>query len=455
MDKNKKIIIGCVIGVIVVLIAIFLCLNSCSNAKTYTVTFIDSIDNKEISSVSVKENEKVEKPAEPKKVGYTFDNWYLNDEIYDFDTKVTKDMTIEARFISSSEDKIELKETTLGLIVDEDKQIEIASFPEGVSRSQLIWISSDEEIVAVDENGNLKAIREGSCTITIKTKDGKYSSTLNVTVTKNKVSVESVSITGSREVMVGKTIKLTANVKPDDATDKEVTWKSSNTSIATVDRYGNVKGIKAGTVTITVTTTDGGKTATYNVTVKASSNTGGNTQGSTGESKPKPEEPKVVPVTGVTITGKVTDIKVGESHKLSAQVSPGDATNKKVKWSSSNPSVATVAQSGNLVGVDDGDTVITVTTEDGSKTDSYTVHVSSVYEIHLKKIQLVEGSEAQYSKTVYKNNKIFTGYQYFSMGNKRVSPSENVMASFTQNETITETTIRIDSKSYPAKIVYE
>ena len=270
MEKKNKIIISLMIGGIVILLACIFGLRSCQKSEKYEVTFIDSIDNKEISSVSVEKNKKVERPKDPKKDGYTFDNWYYNDAIYDFNTKVVKNMTIEARFNQTGNDNIELNEVALGMIVDETKLLEILNLPDGIQKNDLVWESSDIDIVTVDKDGNLKAIKDGTVTITVKTKDGKYEATCKVTVTKEEVEVKGISIVGTSTLTVGSNIKLTVTFNPDNATNQNLKWESSNTSIATVDGNGNVKGLKEGKVTIKATT-ENGKTATKTITVTAKS----------------------------------------------------------------------------------------------------------------------------------------------------------------------------------------
>lgn len=297
MEKNKKIIIGVVIG-IVVIVALILLLNSCTKKeKEYTVTFINSVDDTTISTVTVKENEKVDKPSDPKEEGYIFDNWYYNDKIYDFETKVTEDMIIEARFnkeVNEIEESIELSGITLEIEIDETKGIDITKLPEGILRSDLVWETSDEDIVTVDEKGNIKGLKEGKVTITVKTKDEKYRAKCEVTVKKKPTSQGNssnsggntssgnkkpsskakevvptkVSISGSSEVYVGNSITLQASISPNNVTNKKVTWSSSNDNVARVDQSGKVTGVSEGQVTITVTTSNG-KTATHKVEVKS------------------------------------------------------------------------------------------------------------------------------------------------------------------------------------------
>ena len=142
----------------------------------------------------------------------------------------------------------------------------------------------------------------------------------------------------------GKGGTLTATITPSNATNQNVTWKSSDTKVATVDN-GLVTAVAEGTATITVTTADGGKTATCEVTVT---------------------QPAKTPVTSVTLDKTSLTLDVGGSFTLTATVKPDNATNKAVKWSSSNENVATVDQNGNVKAVGAGTATITAAASDGS-----------------------------------------------------------------------------------------
>ena len=119
-----------------------------------------------------------------------------------------------------------------------------------------------------NKNGNIIRVQESTTTITVKTEDGSKEATCEVKVVDSIISVTKVSFNDSSvKLKINESKKLAATVSPSNATNKAVTWSSSNTSVATVDNNGNVKGIKAGTATITVKTKDGNKTAKATVTV--------------------------------------------------------------------------------------------------------------------------------------------------------------------------------------------
>lgn len=168
------------------------------------------------------------------------------------------------------------------------------------------------------------------------------------------ISVVSVSIDNKAvEMMEYEVIVLTANVNPSNASNKNVYWTSSDQSVATVDNTGKVTAVKAGSATITVTTEDGGKTATCKVTVKE----------------------KIYPVTGVTLDKSSLELTEGDVTIITATVNPSNASNKNVYWTSSDSSVATVDNTGKVTAVKRGKAVITVTTKDGNKTATCTITV--------------------------------------------------------------------------------
>ena len=195
-----------------------------------------------------------------------------------------------------------------------------------------------------------------SFTVTATNDYGSDSKEFTLTIDQQgTIHVTSVSLDkASLELTEGETAQLTATVLPDNATNKNVTWSTSNASIATVDANGLVTAVSAGTATITVTTEDGTKTASCTVTV-------------------------TVPVTGVTLSQTQASLyynRTPNTLTLTATVAPDNATNKDVTWTSSDSTVATVDQNGLVTALARGTAVITATTVDGGKTATCTVTVS-------------------------------------------------------------------------------
>lgn len=142
--------------------------------------------------------------------------------------------------------------------------------PANATIKTVSWTSSDSKIAAVDSKGKITGKKAGKVTITATTTDGKKTAKANITVQAKKVAVKSVSINApTKTITVGKSTTVKATFNPSNASNKGVTWKSSNTKVATIDANGKIVGKKAGKTTITVTTKDGKKTATVNITVNA------------------------------------------------------------------------------------------------------------------------------------------------------------------------------------------
>ena len=201
--------------------------------------------------------------------------------------------------------------------VDETFTIVATVSPSNAGNKKVTWKSSNTSVATVDTNGKVTGIKAGTSTITCTTADGGKTATCSVKI-EAAADILPTSVTlnpTSKTVKVGEIFTVTPTVLPSNATNKNVTWKSSNTSVATVDSNGKITGVKAGTSTVTCTTVAGNKTATCSVKVEAAT---------------------VVSPTGVSINPKSIVIRKTQKMKLDAIITPATATNKSVTWSSSN-----------------------------------------------------------------------------------------------------------------------
>lgn len=160
---------------------------------------------------------------------------------------------------------ISLDQSSLDLKVGYTQQLTATTTPAGIS---INWTSSDSSIATVDSTGKVTAVKEGQATITATTTDGSNLSAIcTVTVANQTIPAKGITLNKTADsIVAGQTDVLVATITPDNATNKNVTWSSSDPSIATIDSNGVVTAIKEGTVTMTVTTADG-LTATCAVTV--------------------------------------------------------------------------------------------------------------------------------------------------------------------------------------------
>lgn len=252
---------------------------------------------------------------------------------------------------------VKLDKTELTLEAGQEAQLTATVEPDEADNKSVSWSSSADGIASVDATGKVSANSAGVAVITVTTADGGYTATCTVTVTEPAAPVAVTGVTLDKTeltIIEGKSETLTASVQPSDATNKAVSWSSDNTAVATVTN-GVVNALTVGTAAITVTTADGGYTATCNVTV---------------------EEAPVIHVTGVSLNKTTLSLKEGTSETLTATISPNDAADKSVTWSSNNDGVATVSN-GNVTAIAEGTAIITVTTIDGGYTASCEVTVTA------------------------------------------------------------------------------
>ena len=169
---------------------------------------------------------------------------------------------------------IDVTASAASIAIGQTSQLSITYTPNDTNVKNVTYSSSNTSIATVSSTGLVTGVAQGSATITAtaEAESGTVTDTISITVTP--VAVTSVSLSSNSEtVKEGKTVTLTHTVYPTNATNKNVTWSSSDTSVATVSS-GVVTGISAGTATITVTTVDGNKTATCTVVVTAASAAG-------------------------------------------------------------------------------------------------------------------------------------------------------------------------------------
>ena len=416
--------------------------------------------------------------------------------------------------------QITLSTTSMSLNVNGTATLTATITPTNATDKSVVWSSSNTSVATVNANGIVTAVGNGTATITVKTVDGNKIATCKVTVT---TKVTGVDITNSKSFVVdindtaNKTMQCTYNVLPSTASNKNVTWKSSDTSVATVDSNGKITAVGVGYATITVTTADGGKQDTHMVYVyesnsairgggnwwlkmklaktslymtSANANTTNGTKVQLGQDvgadtqlwqfidcissnggvafKPRANTDtyvltantssaalnigsvvnlqrlgtdynssiftiirlwddsyilklkgmdlavgvssategtqltfveynvwdhnqrwfiegveKVVP-TNITLSKTSLSLNPKGTYTLTATVTPANAENKSVVWSSSNTSVVTVDQNGVVTAVGDGTATITVKTVEGNKTATCTVNVVATNDYHLK-----------------------------------------------------------------------
>lgn len=254
-------------------------------------------------------------------------------------------------------------------------------------KADFVWKVDNNRVAIVSDSGVITARTSGTTYVTCTVRGTKISTKLKVNVSTTKAVNTDVSntnidedVTASDEVInsyvgvvnvtasiakskikIGEVTKLNYNVAPVNATNKAVSFSSSNDLVAHVDSKGNVRGISPGKADISVRTKDGNKMSFATVIVEGSS-----------------------PTVKITLNKSATAIKVGESENLVASVNP---SNTQLVWTSDNNNIVSVDSKGKITGKKIGSTIITVKTKDGKVYSKCNVTVTNE-DITIKSIKL-------------------------------------------------------------------
>lgn len=257
------------------------------------------------------------------------------------DTTTPADVKVSRITLSAS--------TGLALTKGQTQKLTATVAPANATNQAVTWKTSDKNVATVSENGLVTAVGGGDATITCTAKDGSnVKATCKVTVT---VPVSGIQLSQtSAALTVGDTLTLTKTIYPSDATNQAVTWTSSSDAVASVDSNGKITAKTAGSAMITCkSVSDNSVVGICNVTVKA-----------------KVQTPSEIKVNKITLNKTTASVTKGKTLQLTATVTPGNATKKEVKWSTSNKNVAMVSPSGLVTAKSAGTATITCTAQDGS-----------------------------------------------------------------------------------------
>ncbi len=264
---------------------------------------------------------------------------------------------------------VAISSSDLNLQAGETFDLDPVIIPSNATNQIVTWTTSNPTIAIINGSGVVTAISQGTVTAEVVTFDGSHKAVITVTVTGTGGGSTTVDVTGiimastNVSIDVGETTRLSATVTPPDATVKTVLWASNNPSVVTIDNLGNITGQAEGSAIITARSLNGGFTATSSITV-TDSGTGG------GGGTP-------VAVTAITTSPSRVTLDVGQTSAITATVSPSNATDKSINWSTSNAAVATVNTNGVVAARSAGSAIVTATTVDGSFTATTNVTVNN------------------------------------------------------------------------------
>jgi len=232
---------------------------------------------------------------------------------------------------------------TLTLNINETRTLTATVVPANAPDRSVIWSSADASVATVSSTGAVTARAAGVVRITAASGANPALSAA-CTLTVNSIRPASVNVTPSSVTLnVGATRQLSASVLPANVPDRAVVWTSGNTRVATVSGSGFVTALEPGAATITATSSaDNTVRGTCEVTVNRTG------------------------VTGVAVAPSAMGLNVGESRTLTATVTPANATDRSVTWSSTNDSVASVSFDGLVVARAPGTATIRATSNDNT-----------------------------------------------------------------------------------------
>ena len=263
-------------------------------------------------------------------------------------SKVRKQISIVVKNNEVKVTSINLNVPKRTLAIGEMVQVIPTVLPENATDKTVRYSSSNASVATVDTNGNIKAVGTGNTKILVTSvSNPKVRKQISIVVKNTNVKVTSLKVSVTKRTLaIGETVQVIPTISPENATNKTLRYSSSNASVATVDEKGIIKAVGTGKTKILVTSVSNPKVRKQiSIAVKSTN----------------------VKVTGLKINISKKNFVVGESTQIETIISPENATNKELKYSSSNPDVATVDSNGNIKGKKEGKTTITVTSVSNPK----------------------------------------------------------------------------------------
>ena len=347
---------------------------------------------------------------------------------------------------------LKLNKQSATLHPDESAALQADIQPANATDKSIAWKSSNSAVASVDEKGRVTALKSGTAVISAVMKNGLRAE-CKVTV---KIAVDYVQLDSTyKDVYVTQTGQLNATVYPEDATNKKVKWRSTNTSVVRVDQTGHYKALKSGFAYIYATSEDNEHIERFceinvnvppvEVNIQESSLNLKRGQSYQLNSSYNNGGDMVL----VTVTNPVSALKMNKASanmtkgsylQLSASISPSDASNKGLTWTSSNKNILTVSSSGKVYAKGFGTATITAQAKDGSKVKaasrifsgygiSYVLnggsnHKSNVSVYYNQAVKLYNPTRSGYSfKGWYSDSKYktrVTSYKKGTKGNKKL-----------------------------------
>lgn len=343
-----------------------------------------------------------------------------------------KESVIKISVLDSGDEISSIRINTNGtsLKIGDSLTLVATILPSYAKNKSVTWTSSDSSVVSVNSSGVITANKLGTAIITATSSNGK-TATSKINVVSKSVEVTSIQLNKSKvEAKVGDKVELYGIITPTNASNQKLTWTSSDNSIATVS-YGTVTTKKAGTVTITATSSNG-KSASSTIVISE----------------------REVTVTKISLSKTFTTLYIGQEEKITATLTPSNVTDKTVTWTSANPQIATVSSDGTIKGVSVGTVEILAKSSNGKEASMKVRVESGVTSISLNKLNtsLEVGKAEQLVATILPSNAPDKSVTWLSSDESVATVSKGVVTA-KKAGTVTITAKSIDGKTASCTVI--
>lgn len=261
---------------------------------------------------------------------------------------------------------IKLNKNVLTLDAGGIEKLTFVITPENTTYKDVSWTSKNSNVATV-VNGEVKAVGPGETKIAVTIKNTSIEDICTIKV--NPAKLEGLNFSEKEKtIMQGESYRITPVFTPEYASNKNITWSTSDKTIATVDKNGNVNAVHFGQCTIKAIAEDGGFEATCVLTIKP------------------------IPVESIMFEDSYFSVEIGGKKQLKVKFFPENAGNRNIKWSSSNPIVVPIDENGIIRGNTQGSATITAVSEDGGHTaslDVYVVPINQMMDIYFPSSSVV------------------------------------------------------------------
>jgi len=308
-------------------------------------------------------------------------------------------------------ERIELEKLELTMEIGEEVFVKCTSYPVNAIDGELIWSTTDNDLITIDGRGTIRAKRHGTAWIRIVNVGNTL--TANIKVIINPIAAEKISLNREKvEIEAGSAFQLSATIIPPGSPDTAIEWLSSNTEVATVSANGLINALKIGECTITaVLRSNRSISASCKVNVL-------------------PAPP--APIEEIRFENYSNNVEEGKEIILKVKILPENYIEEKLVWSSEEPSIATVDQTGKVKGISVGLATIKVRTESGRVTGECRVFVN----VNTSIVNIVFGSGAISSINGYVTGDV--SFRVYNGTDDTITPTRVYITESLQNKVILE-----------------